>query len=254
MKKLFISLWLLCPAFALAQLFPNNPVPIRDGYGADGAGTHNAYPSGYPGVDCEVNPVSISTRVYTETVEHEVTTTAFKERDTISIPTNTLFDFDVKELREDGVIVINDLADLLEEEQVIAITVEGHTDSKGTVEYNNALGYGRALAFSDQLTIAGYDGLTNVASGGELSPIAPNENADGTDNPEGRQKNRRVDVTIDQMQPVEVEEIKRWTEEVERFGPRNPQIFHVASSNHKVYCARGTYKFLWLTDPANLFN
>ncbi|MCV5714411.1 OmpA family protein, partial [Escherichia coli] len=31
---------------------------------------------------------------------------------------------------------------------------------------------------------------------GETKPIAPNTNPDGSDNPEGRQKNRRVEVII----------------------------------------------------------
>jgi photosystem I P700 chlorophyll a apoprotein A2 len=31
---------------------------------------------------------------------------------------------------------------------------------------------------------------------GEADPVAPNENPDGSDNPEGRQKNRRVEITV----------------------------------------------------------
>ncbi|MCB1811656.1 MAG: OmpA family protein, partial [Candidatus Competibacteraceae bacterium] len=36
---------------------------------------------------------------------------------------------------------------------------------------------------------------------GELQPIAPNTNPDGSDNPAGRAQNRRVDITVDANQP-----------------------------------------------------
>jgi outer membrane protein OmpA-like peptidoglycan-associated protein len=32
---------------------------------------------------------------------------------------------------------------------------------------------------------------------GEKDPVAENKNADGSDNPEGRQQNRRVEITVE---------------------------------------------------------
>lgn len=73
--------------------------------------------------------------------------------------------------------------------------VAGHTDSKGTDEYNNRLGQRRAIAVVEYLKRAGVpsDRLL-VRSYGETQPIAPNTRSDGSDDPEGRALNRRVEI------------------------------------------------------------
>ena len=43
---------------------------------------------------------------------------------------------------------------------------------------------------SSQISTSGY---------GESRPVAPNTNPDGSDNPEGRQKNRRVEIVIERQ-------------------------------------------------------
>ncbi len=73
--------------------------------------------------------------------------------------------------------------------------VAGHTDAKGTDEYNNRLGQRRAIAVFEYLTRAGVPAERLVVrSYGETQPIAPNTNPDGSDNPEGRERNRRVEL------------------------------------------------------------
>ena len=78
------------------------------------------------------------------------------------------------------------------------ISVEGHADSIGSEAYNLALSEHRAEAVGQEL---GYDGVREarlVTKGyGEKYPVAPNSNADGSDNPAGRAKNRRVEVVIE---------------------------------------------------------
>src|SRR3546814_2532811 len=64
----------------------------------------------------------------------------------------------------------------------------GHTDSKGTDAYNQALSERRASAVYDYLTSNGIDAgrLVGPVGYGESRPIATNTNDDGSDNPEGQ--------------------------------------------------------------------
>ncbi|MBI3795367.1 MAG: OmpA family protein [Deltaproteobacteria bacterium] len=78
------------------------------------------------------------------------------------------------------------------------IAVEGHADAIGSAAYNLALSEHRAEAVGQEL---GYDGVREAHLAtkgyGEKYPVAPNSNADGSDNPAGRAKNRRVEVVIE---------------------------------------------------------
>jgi flagellar motor protein MotB len=77
-------------------------------------------------------------------------------------------------------------------------TVEGHTDAKGSDAYNQTLSEKRARAVRDWLAARGALPITSPIQGwGERRPIAPNLKPDGSDDPAGRQKNRRVEVTLD---------------------------------------------------------
>lgn len=76
------------------------------------------------------------------------------------------------------------------------VAIDGHTDSKGSTAYNKALSRRRAEAVRKALEklLAG-SGITFVVKGhGAAKPIAPNTK-DGRDYPEGRAKNRRVEIT-----------------------------------------------------------
>lgn len=77
------------------------------------------------------------------------------------------------------------------------LVVEGHTDSLGGAEYNLTLSRWRAEAVKDELIFSGVPGSRiDVAWYGESRPIEPNRNPDGSDNPAGRERNRRVEVLI----------------------------------------------------------
>ncbi len=77
------------------------------------------------------------------------------------------------------------------------ILVEGHTDSRGTEEFNMQLSRKRAERVTSELTFSNVRPDRIVTEWvGESNPIAPNENEDGSDNPEGRELNRRVEVVV----------------------------------------------------------
>lgn len=82
------------------------------------------------------------------------------------------------------------------------ITIWGHSDSKGSDAENLAASRRRAQAVRDYLESKGVarDRMTVVALG-EARPIAPNRKLDGSDDLEGRAKNRRVEVRVDLPPP-----------------------------------------------------
>ena len=75
------------------------------------------------------------------------------------------------------------------------IAVEGHTDSHGSEEYNMELSSKRANAVTALMEAHGASSYAiETAWFGESRPKVPNELSDGSDNPEGRAVNRRVEV------------------------------------------------------------
>ena len=76
------------------------------------------------------------------------------------------------------------------------IVITGHTDSKGTSKYNYNLGIKRAESALEYFRELGVSATIETRSDGETQPVAPNKK-NGKDFPEGRQKNRRVNFTIE---------------------------------------------------------
>jgi outer membrane protein OmpA-like peptidoglycan-associated protein len=78
------------------------------------------------------------------------------------------------------------------------VRVEGHTDAKGSDEYNQALSERRAASVRTWFVQAAKLPAKSVTAVGfgERQPVADNEKPDGSDDPEGRQKNRRVEVVV----------------------------------------------------------
>ena len=108
------------------------------------------------------------------------------------------FDFDKSTLRPDAVSILNEAIEILKRYPELKVEVAGHTDSKGTDEYNQALSERRATAVYDYLTSNGIESsrLVGPTGYGESRPIAPNTNDDGSDNPEGRARNRRTELNV----------------------------------------------------------
>lgn len=223
---LMIALAVMSTTSIAQSLFPNNPVEMRPGYGADGSGLHFGRPIGVPGKDCVINPVSMTKGF------KFVEVTKLVPGDVITIPAKVLFDFDEFTIRPEGnTLLRQQVYSKLVEFGVTEIEIVGHTDAKGTEKYNDALGLRRAAAVASTLAALGFpfEGIT-VGSAGELDPIAANENADGSDNPAGRQLNRRVELTVKAVKEQEVRETRKIIYD------RNPQIFHRLSMGNTVLC------------------
>lgn len=114
----------------------------------------------------------------------------------IVVEESVLFEFGSAELLPSASDVLDDIADLLNELAAERIDVVGHTDAVGTEEYNLDLSAERAGAVEQALIERNVgEELVEARGEGEASPVAPNENDDGSDNPEGRARNRRVEIT-----------------------------------------------------------
>lgn len=112
----------------------------------------------------------------------------------IDLPADVLFDFDKATIRSDAEPALTRAAELLKSYPGAQVGIGGHTDSKGDDAYNQALSVRRAQAVADRLQGAGRS--FGVEGFGEGRPVAPNAHSDGSDDPEGRQKNRRVEIRI----------------------------------------------------------
>jgi photosystem I P700 chlorophyll a apoprotein A2 len=115
----------------------------------------------------------------------------------VTLPETILFEFDSAELTGDASDEIEALVEVLDYYVEVAVEVAGHTDSHGEDDYNQTLSEERARAVLDALVAAGASGGQLTAVGyGATRPVAPNETADGQDDPDGRQQNRRVEVIL----------------------------------------------------------
>lgn len=110
---------------------------------------------------------------------------------------NVFFDFDKYSLRPESFVELNRVVDFLNEYPNIEIEMSAHTDSKGTDSYNLTLSDNRARSVMEYILSKGIAPNRIVSKGyGETKPVAENANADGSDDPAGRQLNRRVEFTI----------------------------------------------------------
>lgn len=124
---------------------------------------------------------------------------------------NIYYDLDSANIRPDAAKELDKLVQILIDNPEIKIELSSHTDSIASVEYNQNLSQRRAQSAVNYMIQRGISPDRMIAKGyGELRPIARNTNPDGTDNPEGRQRNRRTEFKIleitEMPKPLEDEE------------------------------------------------
>ena len=116
----------------------------------------------------------------------------------VNLP-DVLFEFGKADLTSEARAKARSIADVLNEQaKNRRVAVEGHTDSIGSDAFNQKLSERRAENVANALESAGVSNQRVTVKGyGKRYPVAPNTNPDGTDNPAGRAKNRRVEVVIE---------------------------------------------------------
>lgn len=116
----------------------------------------------------------------------------------IELAADVLFDFDKADIKEEAAAAIKQVGAIIKEKARGAVRIEGHTDSKGSDSYNQKLSERRANSVRDWLVKK--EGLKNVRFAttgfGAQKPTVANTKPDGSDDPDGRQKNRRVEIVI----------------------------------------------------------
>lgn len=116
----------------------------------------------------------------------------------VVLPADVLFDFDRADIRPAAAETLREVAALIRDKARGPVAVTGHTDALGADAYNQRLSERRAAAVKAWLATREGLGGTRFTTAGQAArdPVAPNRRPDGSDDPEGRQLNRRVVLTI----------------------------------------------------------
>jgi len=134
-----------------------------------------------------------------------------KEKDISFVLENIFYEFNQWYIRPDAAIELDKLVQILIDNPELKIELSSHTDSIGSDSYNLELSQRRAQSAVDYIIQRGIAPDRLVPKGyGESKPIARNTHPDGSDNPAGRQKNRRTEFKILEInaipKPIEDEE------------------------------------------------
>jgi outer membrane protein OmpA-like peptidoglycan-associated protein len=114
----------------------------------------------------------------------------------IELSSDVLFDFDKADLLPKAIPALEKVSTVLKSYPNAFCSVKGHTDNKGSKEYNQKLSERRADSVKNWLLAHGVSSRMAIRGWGATKPVAPNTLPDGRDNPVGRQKNRRVEIVV----------------------------------------------------------
>jgi outer membrane protein OmpA-like peptidoglycan-associated protein len=114
----------------------------------------------------------------------------------IDLAADVLFDFDKAELKPEARPALEKVPAVLKAHPKANASIDGHTDGKGADQYNQKLSERRAESVRRWLAENGVSTRMTARGWGKRKPVAPNAKPDGSDDPAGRQKNRRVEITV----------------------------------------------------------
>lgn len=129
----------------------------------------------------------------------EDTTSVIPDPVEISVDTiflkHILFGFDSYKIQPEYNGFLNELSLLLNNNPSLVIQISGYTDAIGKASYNLILSERRAQSVANYLISnkVAKEQMKVIAQG-EDEPVAINNNSDGSDNPNGRKFNRRVEI------------------------------------------------------------
>ena len=120
----------------------------------------------------------------------------------INLSADVLFDFDQAVLKPEAAPELEKAAEVIRSKGKGLILIAGHTDSKGSDAYNQKLSLARAEAVKNWFVSQGLQQNYQTEGMGAAHPVAPNTLPNGSDNPEGRAKNRRVEITVNKTKKL----------------------------------------------------
>jgi OmpA-OmpF porin, OOP family len=134
----------------------------------------------------------------TTSLDRSVQTRESNSEVNVTLAADVLFRFDRASLTARARSRIAEAAKKIRQGQPSRVRIVGHTDSKGTGAYNDRLSRRRAESVARALRAALGAGAPalDTEGRGERDPVAPNAKPDGSDNPRGRARNRRVIVSF----------------------------------------------------------
>lgn len=110
---------------------------------------------------------------------------------------NVYYDFNKSDLKPESFPALDEVVRMLNTYPAMAIEIGAHTDNVGSNNYNQKLSDARAKSVVAYLISKGIDETRLKSKGyGESIPIEPNKNDNGSDNPAGREKNRRTEFKV----------------------------------------------------------
>jgi len=136
-----------------------------------------------------------------EKIESALKDLSAKETETefqIELSGDVLFDFDKWDIRPEAEEALKNVAEVINASKSPKVKISGHTDSIGAADYNQQLSEKRAESVKKWLkeNTEVDPEIIEISGYGESKPVVPNTNPDGSDNPEARQKNRRVEIVV----------------------------------------------------------
>jgi outer membrane protein OmpA-like peptidoglycan-associated protein len=203
-------MWRLCATLTLAVLLAAGcakkagPPAVA---GASSAPSSTRTPNAVPFTDRELadtlrqqtRSAAATGRVTSATSNDPVPEIQETQRGVVITLPQTYFEFDNFDLDARARRIVERIAYVLNHPRAAdrRVVLEGHADAIGTDEYNLTLSRHRAETVARELVGQGVRReRVTVEAYGESRPAAPNQNRDGTDNPSGRAKNRRVEAVI----------------------------------------------------------
>lgn len=109
----------------------------------------------------------------------------------MTFDSDLLFPINSSYLTDKAKIALEEFVSLAKEHPQALIQIDGHTDATGTADYNQWLSEKRAVSVKTYLQSLGVSGSRMQTRGhGQVQPVATNQTK------EGRQQNRRVEITV----------------------------------------------------------
>jgi outer membrane protein OmpA-like peptidoglycan-associated protein len=158
--------------------------PVGANYG------YNAQAEGYLSVNQNLNALNLEEG---QTIEQDLYLIPIKKGNILAL-NNIFFDYNRTDLKKESYPELNRLAKMMKDNPKIKISIGGHTDSRGSDDYNMQLSSDRAESVRQYLLKQGVDSKRmNIKKLGKSAPLTANETS-----ADGAALNRRVDITIDE--------------------------------------------------------